>query len=135
MEPNTAQIGTTEKEVPIAIIGMAYEFPQEAISDAAFWNILHKGRSTSVEFPQDRLNIDAYHHPDGDRPSTVCMSTSMILKTQTIQIPVRGGHFISEDLASFDAPFFSISPAEAACMDPQHRRMLETAYHAFEDGT
>lgn len=50
------------------------------------------------------------------------------------QIPLRGGHFVQENLGSFDAPFFSITPEEAACMDPQHRRLLETAYHALEDG-
>ena len=47
---------------------------------------------------------------------------------------MRGGNFVGENLAAFDAPFFSITPAEASCMDPQHRHMLETAYHALEDG-
>ena len=51
------------------------------------------------------------------------------------QIPVRGANFLREDLGVFDAPFFSISPLEAACMDPQHRRMLEVSYHALENGT
>ncbi|KAI8634977.1 hypothetical protein F5Y19DRAFT_470027 [Xylariaceae sp. FL1651] len=49
-------------------------------------------------------------------------------------IPVRSGHFIAGDLGGFDAPFFNISSAEAACMDAQHRHMLETACHALEDG-
>lgn len=47
---------------------------------------------------------------------------------------MKGGNFIQDDLGAFDAPFFSISPSEAACMDPQHRLLLETAYHALEDG-
>ena len=50
------------------------------------------------------------------------------------QIPVRGGNFVRENIGAFDAPFFTISPKEAECMDPQHRRMLEVAYHALEDG-
>lgn len=41
---------------------------------------------------------------------------------------------MKENLGAFDAPFFSITPAEAACMDPQHRRMLEVSYHALENG-
>lgn len=41
---------------------------------------------------------------------------------------------MSGELGAFDAPFFSISPAEAAAMDPQQRGMLETAYHALENG-
>ena len=46
----------------------------------------------------------------------------------------RGGHFIEEDLGAFDAPFFSITAAEAECMDPQQRWLLETSYRAFENG-
>lgn len=38
------------------------------------------------------------------------------------------------DLAAFDAPFFSIPPAEAACIDPQQRILLETSYRALENG-
>ena len=30
--------------------------------------------------------------------------------------------------------FFSITPAEAACMDPQQRLVLETCYYALENG-
>lgn len=50
------------------------------------------------------------------------------------QFPVRGGYFLQDDISKFDAPFFSITAAEAACMDPQQRGMLETTYHALEDG-
>ncbi|KAH7400554.1 lovastatin nonaketide synthase [Phaeosphaeria sp. MPI-PUGE-AT-0046c] len=107
-----------EELQPIAIIGLAFKFPQDTTSEAAFWQMLCEGRSASTEFPPDRLNIDAYYHPDESRPST---------------IPLRGGNFIKEDLSKFDAPFFSITPGEAACMDPQHRFMLETTYHALED--
>lgn len=50
------------------------------------------------------------------------------------QFPVRGGHFVREDISTFDAPFFSITLAEAEAMDPLQRRLLETAYTAFENG-
>lgn len=52
-----------------------------------------------------------------------------------IQLPVTGGHFIKEDLSRFDADFFSISPAEAASIDPMQRWLLEAAYLALENGT
>lgn len=39
-----------------------------------------------------------------------------------------------DDVAAFDAPFFSITPEEASCMDPMQRWLLETAYKALEDG-
>ncbi|PQE15785.1 polyketide synthase protein [Rutstroemia sp. NJR-2017a BBW] len=90
--------------LPCAIVGLAFEFPQDATSVEAFWQMLCGGRSASTEFPTNRLNIDAFYHPDDNRPSS---------------IPLRCGNFVTEDLASFDAPFFSITPAEAACMDPQ----------------
>ncbi|KAI1322483.1 lovastatin nonaketide synthase [Xylariaceae sp. FL0255] len=104
--------------IPLAIIGFSFEFPQEATSTESFWQMVCDGRNTSSEFPKDRFNIDGFYHPDEERPSS---------------IPLRGGHFLKESLDAFDAPFFSITPNEAACMDPQHRRMLETAYHALED--
>ena len=33
----------------------------------------------------------------------------------------------------FDAEFFGLSPKEAAIMDPQHRKFLETCWHALEN--
>lgn len=119
MDSPHAQSSRESDPMPIAIIGLAFEFPQEATTVDSFWQMLSSGRSASTEFPPDRLNINAFYHPDQDRPST---------------LPLRGGHFVQTDLAAFDAPFFSITPGEAECMDPQHRRMLETAYHALENG-
>ena len=51
-----------------------------------------------------------------------------------MQIKAKGGHFIQDDVAAFDAPFFSITPNEASCMDPMQRWLLETTYKALEDG-
>lgn len=47
---------------------------------------------------------------------------------------VRRGHFIKENIKAFDAPFFSMSPAEASTLDPQQRHLLEGAFHTFENG-
>ena len=43
----------------------------------------------------------------------------------------KWGGFI-EDVAAFDAAFFSISPHEAELMDPQHRLFMQTVWHTIE---
>ncbi len=50
------------------------------------------------------------------------------------QLPLRGGHFLKDDLSVFDADFFGISPTEASSMDPMQRWLLEAAYGALENG-
>jgi acyl transferase domain-containing protein len=46
---------------------------------------------------------------------------------------IRGGHFLKQDLAAFDAPFFAISAAEAKSMDPMQRILIEVVYEAMEN--
>lgn len=60
--------------------------------------------------------------------------TAVISPDGTVQTNVRRGHFLKEDIAAFDAPFFSIKPVEAESMDPQQRILLETSYRALENG-
>ena len=52
-----------------------------------------------------------------------------MVKTRT-----RHGHFIQDDIAAFDAPFFAMTPAQAAALDPQQRGLLESTYRALENG-
>jgi len=47
---------------------------------------------------------------------------------------IRGGYFLKDDIACFDAPFFSITPNEAKAIDPQQRALLELAYESLENG-
>ena len=103
---------------PVAVVGLALKFPQDATSLDSFWNMLVERRCAMTDFPSSRLNVDAFYHPDISQRGT---------------LPLRGGHFIKEDLGAFDANFFSIAPTEAAAMDPAQRGLLETAYRAFEN--
>ncbi|KAI1371047.1 hypothetical protein F4677DRAFT_464565 [Hypoxylon crocopeplum] len=113
-----ASTACVDKLEPIAIIGFSMRFPQEATSPEGFWSILSEGRSVMTEVPPERFNINGFYHPDASHPGT---------------INARGGHFLKEDIAAFDAPFFSMNPSEVECMDPQQRCLLETSYHALEN--
>lgn len=42
---------------------------------------------------------------------------------------------MEQDIAAFDAPFFTVNAREAAGMDPAKRLLLEVAYETFENGT
>ncbi|KAI0436484.1 putative polyketide synthase [Xylaria telfairii] len=103
---------------PLAIVGLSLKFPQDATSPDEFWKMILEKRCAMTEVPADRFNIDAFHGPDNSRADT---------------ITPRGGHFVKEDLSLFDAPFFSITSAEAASMDVQQRQLLECVYRALEN--
>ena len=108
----------TQSLPALAIVGLSLKFPQDAVSSESFWDMIMEGRCASTDFPPDRLNIDAYYNPDPNRLDS---------------LTVRGGHFMKEDISLFDAPFFSITAAEAQAMDPQQRLVLEASYRALEN--
>lgn len=115
MEPPQA---TNPGRPPLAVIGISLKLPGGATSTEAFWDMIMNRRCVTKEFPEDRLNIDAFYHPDSDRLD---------------HLSTRGGHFLEGDLSRFDPAFFSISAAEAEAMDPQQRMVLMAAYHALEN--
>ncbi|KAI0156750.1 polyketide synthase [Hypoxylon sp. FL1284] len=113
---SSAQLDGNEAD-PIAICGFSIKFPEEATSPEALWKMLLERRCAMSEFPADRISSEGFYS-EQNRLNT---------------IPLKGGHFIKEDLSAFDADFFSIAPAEAAAMDPMQRWLLETAYRALEN--
>ncbi|KAL9093844.1 MAG: hypothetical protein Q9165_003767 [Trypethelium subeluteriae] len=78
-----------------------------------------EARDAWTTIPKERFNQDAFYHPDASRNGAS---------------NVRGAHFVAQDLSLFDAPFFSMTPAEAAALDPQQRLLLECCYEALENG-
>lgn len=56
---------------PLAIIGMALKYPQEAFNTERFWEFLLEARSAMTPFPKERLNADAFYHPDPEHGGTV----------------------------------------------------------------
>ncbi|KAI1817163.1 hypothetical protein GGS20DRAFT_582671 [Poronia punctata] len=101
----------------IAIIGVSFKMPQQAEDEDGLWAVLEERRNVMTEWPKTRVNIDTFYDKDPTQPNKASPS----------------GHFIRQDPALFDAPFFSVTAHEAATMDPQHRMTLEASYRAFEN--
>ncbi|KAF3350177.1 3-hydroxybenzoate 6-hydroxylase 1 [Verticillium dahliae VDG2] len=102
----------------IAVIGMSCRFPGTATSPQGLWEMIKNKNTAWSEIPPDRVNMDGFYHPDGQRQGSISF---------------RGAHFLLQDLARFDAAFFSVTEEEAKAMDPQQRLLLETSYEAIEN--
>ncbi|KAI0509538.1 hypothetical protein F5B22DRAFT_658101 [Xylaria bambusicola] len=103
---------------PIAVIGYGVKLPQAIDDDIELWKTLKNAQNVMTDWPESRATIDSFHDPSH-------VKINMLYG--------RGAHFLKDDPAVFDAPFFSITSNEAIAMDPQQRWVLETAYHAFEN--
>lgn len=93
----------------VAVIGLGVRFPGKATSPEKLWEVLCRGESQWSEFPSDRLNIDGYYHPSGDRQGSVgCLTRdfSVYVWLILLQISFKGAHFLHEDIAAFDASVF-----------------------------
>ncbi|KAJ6260165.1 hypothetical protein Dda_4388 [Drechslerella dactyloides] len=101
---------------PIAIVGLACKLPGEASSSSKFWDLLVNGRSGQCDFPSSRFNINGFYNENPSAGS----------------INMKGGYFLQEELRNFENDFFQINNAEAICMDPQQRKLLEVVFECFE---
>ena len=95
---------------PIAIIGMGCRFPG-AKNPELFWELLSEGRDAIEKVPPNRFSSNKQWNIND---SQICWSG-----------------FI-ENVDSFDANFFGISPKEAEAIDPQQRLLLEVAWESLE---
>ena len=96
-------LSSSDDSSAIAVIGISARFPG-APSWRDFWQNLIQGHE-SVSFFDEKKEAHLY-------------------------VPAKP--FI-ENSDCFDADFFHISSKEAALMDPQHRLLLQSAWHACED--
>jgi acyl transferase domain-containing protein/NADPH:quinone reductase-like Zn-dependent oxidoreductase/acyl carrier protein len=102
---------------PIAIIGMSCRFPGGINSPEQYWQALCEGRDSISEVPRNRWDVDAWYDPNPDAIG---------------KINCRYGGFL-QDVETFDAAFFGVSPREALRMDPQQRILLEMTIEVLED--
>jgi acyl transferase domain-containing protein len=68
--------------------------------------------------PKERYNVDAFFQQGATNPNNLASN---------------GGHYLEQDVKSFDAPFFGITAEDAEAMDPQARMLLECSYEALEN--
>ncbi|MFG6100259.1 thioester reductase domain-containing protein [Leptothoe sp. ISB3NOV94-8A] len=94
---------------PIAIIGMGCRFPGGVNSPDEFWQLLQQGQDAVGPIPSDRWPGQA---------ATYETTTSLA--------------GLLDQVDSFDAQFFGITPREARNLDPQQRLLLEVSWEALE---
>ncbi|MFL0799412.1 MAG: SDR family NAD(P)-dependent oxidoreductase [Agarilytica sp.] len=99
---------------PIAVVGLSCRLPGGIENLEDLWSVLVDGKNTISTLPQDRWVWEADVDPSK--------------KDKGID---RGGFL--DDIASFDAGFFRLSPAEAKLMDPQQRLLLQLVWSCIED--
>lgn len=56
---------------PIAIIGLSFKLPQNAEDESTFWEILENGRNVMTEWPESRVNVDAFYDSDSTKDNIV----------------------------------------------------------------
>ncbi|MEZ5053944.1 MAG: type I polyketide synthase, partial [Chitinophagales bacterium] len=107
----------TEKNEPIAIIGMAMRLPGKIKNAKDLWHVLVNGIDCIEEIPANRWDKDALYDPNPNAAG---------------KLYIKEGGFI-EDIEMLDGPFFNISPIELESTDPQQRILLEVTHEAFEN--
>ncbi|HEX8611502.1 MAG TPA: SDR family NAD(P)-dependent oxidoreductase [Telluria sp.] len=100
----------------IAVIGMAGQFAKANNLDQ-FWTNLAEGRNCIDEVSDARWNLGAFYQEGAPKAG----------KTNSKWLGAL------EEYDLFDPLFFSISPTEAECMDPQQRVFLQSCWHSIEN--
>lgn len=142
----------------VAIVGIGLRFPGNASSPEELWKVLERGESQWTEFPKDRLNIDGYYHPGGDRQGSVgsivvfgaCLRDSLTRNRYPFEehtsskvmlpplmlryVPSQHWSYKETRLIIICVKFFSVSGEDAKAIDPQQRMLLETTFEALENG-
>ncbi|MER9439197.1 beta-ketoacyl synthase N-terminal-like domain-containing protein [Mesorhizobium sp. M0618] len=101
---------------PIAIVGLSCRVPS-ALDYERFWQILMAGE-VRLERRPDRRNTGSIVWDEA--------ASARLSEAATV-----GGYLDAIDL--FDDHLFQISAREARAIDPQHRLLMEQAWHALQD--
>ncbi|MER0075672.1 beta-ketoacyl synthase N-terminal-like domain-containing protein [Corynebacterium sp. KPL3739] len=113
--PRVQRTARAAQGTDIAVIGLSGRFPG-AKDVPEFWTMLAESRAGTGPLPVGRWSE---------------YSADPVMSEKIAQHNTDGGYI--DDIASFDAEFFGLSPLEAANMDPQQRILLELVWHALEN--
>ena len=110
------EVKTNHVSEPIAVIGMAGQFPQ-AKNLEEFWDNIAEGRNCISQVSQQRWDVEHYYQE----------GAAVIGKTNSRWMGAL------EEYDLFDPLFFTISPIEAESMDPQQRVFLQASWNSLEN--
>ncbi|WP_072689397.1 polyketide synthase Pks13 [Rhodococcus marinonascens] len=99
----------------IAIVGMAARFPGAGTTPAEMWQMLAEGRDGISELPEGRWEE---------------FTSDPQIKAAVEKANTLGGYL--DDVKTFDAEFFAMSPLEVVNVDPQQRLAMELTWEALE---
>ncbi|MDL9937651.1 polyketide synthase Pks13 [Gordonia sp. ABSL1-1] len=99
----------------IAIVGLSTRFPKAGHTPESTWDALITGRDGISDLPEGRW-AEFWSDPQ---------MTEVLDKRN-----LRGGYL--DDVKSFDADFFQMSPREVEMVDPQQRLAMELTWEALE---
>jgi microcystin synthetase protein McyD len=105
----------TERDEPVAIIGMSCRFPG-AVDPEAFWQLIEDGADVVATMTDQRWNMDDYFSATAGEPGKINTRRFGLL----------------DDVDQFDPTAFGMSEDETPYIDPQHRMLLEQAWFCFE---
>ncbi|MFC9550742.1 polyketide synthase Pks13 [Rhodococcus sp. NPDC056960] len=99
----------------IAIVGLAARFPGAGTTPAEMWRMLAEGRDGISDLPEGRWEE---------------FTSDPQIKAAVEKANTQGGYL--DDVKTFDAEFFAMSPLEVANVDPQQRLAMELTWEALE---
>ena len=99
----------------IAIVGLASRFPGAGKTPAEMWQMLAEARDGISDLPEGRWEE---------------FTSDPQIKAAVEKANTQGGYL--DDVKTFDAEFFAMSPLEVANVDPQQRLAMELTWEALE---
>ncbi|WP_032388100.1 polyketide synthase Pks13 [Rhodococcoides fascians] len=99
----------------IAIVGLSSRFPGTGHTPEEMWSLLIEGRDGITDLPEGRWKE---------------FTSDPVIAAAVDATVTKGGYL--DDVKTFDAEFFAMSPNEVVNVDPQQRLALELTWEALE---